>query len=69
MEAILVHSKKSSEQPLWQQRLLLAQSPLTMITESSAMRTEAERFIANRFFERYNARLQHFLPSLLASTI
>lgn len=67
MEAILFHNKKSSEEPLWQQRLLLAQSPLTLITDASSLRSEAEEFIANRFFERYNARLQHFLPSLLAS--
>ncbi|MDT8310656.1 MAG: thermostable hemolysin [Methylophaga sp.] len=67
MEAILFQSKKSSEQPLWQQRLLLAQSPLQLITEQSPLRKQAECFIANRFFERYGARLEHYMPLLLTS--
>lgn len=68
MEAILFHSSNTSEQPLWQQRLLLAQSPLALLTKASPQRQIAESFIANRFLASYGANLQNFLPFLLAST-
>lgn len=67
MEATIIHSKSSSEQPLWQQRLLLAHSPLTLISTESPQRSLVERFIAREFMTRYNASLQVYLPFLLAS--
>lgn len=66
MEAILFQSN-TSEQPLWQQRLLLAQFPLALLTKASPQRQIAESFIANRFLASYGANLQNFLPFLLAS--
>jgi len=67
MEARLLNSKQVNEQPLWQQRLLLAQSPLTLITSSSSMRPTVESFISERFLQSYGAQLKYFLPFLLAS--
>lgn len=67
MEAILLSSNSNSAQPLWQQRLLLSQSPLSLVTTNSPQRDIVENFIAKRFSESYGAKLQHFLPFLLAS--
>lgn len=67
MEARLLSDKKPVDKPLWQQRLLLAESPLTLITPSSAKRKVVENFIAERFLQIYGAKLQHFLPFLLTS--
>lgn len=66
MEATIIHSKISSQQPLWQQRLLLAQSPLSLISTESSQRSQVETFIARQFMARYEASLQVYLPFLLA---
>lgn len=67
MEARILKSKQVIEQPLWQQRLLLAQSTLTLITSSSINRAEVENFITERFLQSYGAQLKYFLPFFLAS--
>ncbi|MCX4189634.1 thermostable hemolysin [Methylophaga sp. OBS3] len=67
MEARLIESRKSAQQPIWQQRLLLAQSPLQLITPQTQTRDDVETFIADKFWQSYGAQLQYFFPFLLAS--